>query len=73
MPHVTAPAPRRRLRARAGVPLFRSPTAPIARRQNPLMAVSTQVIVGFLAPLPVIQVGHWLFGWPSVAVMWGAM
>ena len=30
-----------------------------------------QVIAGFLGPLPVILLGHLLFGWPSVAVMIG--
>lgn len=40
---------------------------------SPLDAVSLQVICGFLAPLPIIQAGHWLFGWPSVAVMFGGL
>lgn len=72
MHHVTAPAPRRHDRARAAAPLFRSP--PAARRAlrlSPLNAVSLQALAGFLLPLPIIQLGHLLFGWSSVAVMWG--
>lgn len=42
-------------------------------RLSPLDAVSLQVICGFVAPLPVIQAGHWLLGWPSVAVMFGGL
>jgi hypothetical protein len=59
MPHVTAPAR-----------LFRRHTAR-RPRLSALDIVSLQVIGGFLGPLPVIQLGHWLFGWDSVAVMFG--
>lgn len=73
MPHVTATAPRRHEHARAAAPIFRAPARRRSPRLSPLNAVSLQVIVGLLGPLPFIQVGHWLFRWPSVAVMWGAM
>lgn len=71
MPPVTAVhAPRRHARPRAATPIAR---APIARRRrvSPLNAVSAQIVAGFLLPLPFIQLGHWLFGWASVAVMFG--
>lgn len=68
MPHVTAPAPRHHDRAAA-----RLARPPALRRPqlSPLDLVSLQIVAGFLAPLPVIQLGHWLFGWNSVAVMFG--
>ncbi len=69
MRHVTAPAPRRHDRANA--PLIRARPAPRASRLSPLDIVSLQVITGFVGPLPIIEVGHLLFGWPSVAVMFG--
>lgn len=72
MPHVTAHAARRHERARAAAPIFRAPPVRRPRRLSPLNAVSLQAIAGFLLPLPFIQAGHWLFGWPSVAVMFGA-
>ncbi len=72
MHHATSPAPRRHDRARAAAPLFRAPPAPLrASRLSPLNAVSLQALAGFCLPLPFIQLGHWLFGWSSVAVMWG--
>ncbi|WP_341207254.1 hypothetical protein [uncultured Sphingomonas sp.] len=42
-------------------------------RLSPLDMVSAQVICGFVLPLPFIQAGHWLLGWPSVAVMFGGL
>ncbi|MBB6503180.1 hypothetical protein F4693_000129 [Sphingomonas endophytica] len=71
MRHVTAPAPRRHDSARAAAQLIRLRPAPSASRLTALDVVSLQVVAGFLGPLPVIQLGHLLFGWPSVAVMIG--
>ncbi len=76
MHHVAHYPPRRHDRARGPATLFRAIPAepPIAApivREAPLLSVSVQVVAGFVAPLPFIQLGHWLFGWPSVAVMWG--
>lgn len=73
MPHVTATAPRRHERARAAAPIFRAPARRRSPRLSPLNAVSLQVIVGLLGPLPFIQLGHLLFGWPSVTVMFGGL
>ena len=42
-------------------------------RLSPLDMVSAQVIFGFVLPLPFIQAGHWLLGWPGVAVMFGGL
>lgn len=72
MPHVTVSAPRRRDRARVVSPM-RAPAEPRAPRLSPLNAVSLQVIAGLIGPLPLIQLGHLLFGWPSVAVMFGGL
>jgi len=69
MRHVIAPAPRRYDRAPA--PLIRPCPASRAPRLTPLDVVSLQVVTGFVGPLPVIQLGHLLFGWPSVTVMFG--
>ncbi len=71
MRHVTAPAPRRHERARAAAPLIRPRPARRPSRLTPLDVVSLQAIAGFLGPLPVIQLGHLLFGWPGVTVMFG--
>ncbi len=71
MRHVTAPAPRRHDRARAAAPLIRPRPATRTSRLTALDVVSLQVVAGFLGPLPVIQLGHLLFGWPSVTVMIG--
>ncbi len=72
MHHVTTPAPRRHDRSRAAAPLFRASPAPRrAPRLSPLNAVSLQALAGFCLPLPFIHAGHLLFGWSSVAVMWG--
>lgn len=73
MHHVTTPPRRHRDRSRATTLLFRAPaqSMPGRRRLGSLDTVALQVIVGFVAPLPVIQLGHWLFGWTSVAVMFG--
>lgn len=73
MPHVTTHAPRRHDRARAAAPMFRAPAARRAPRLSPLNAVSLQVIAGLIGPLPFIQLGHLVFGWPSVAVMFGGL
>lgn len=73
MPHVTVSSPRRHDRARAAVAMLRAPVAPRALRLSPLNAVSLQVTLGLVGPLPFIQLGHWLFGWPSVAVMFGGL
>ncbi|GAA4221665.1 hypothetical protein GCM10022253_28230 [Sphingomonas endophytica] len=70
MRHVTAAAPRRHDRARAAPPIPPH-RARRASRLTPLDVVSLQAIAGFLGPLPVIQLGHLLFGWPSVTVMFG--
>ena len=72
MHHVTTPAPRCHGRARAAAPLFRaSPASRRPPRLSHLNAVSLQALAGFCLPLPFIQAGHLLFGWSSVAVMWG--
>lgn len=73
MPHVTALAPRRHHRARAAVPLLRAPAMAREPSLSPLSAVSLQIITGLIGPLPFFQLGHFLFGWPSVAVMFGGL
>lgn len=73
MPHVTAPAPRSHDRAPAATPMFQAPAKSRELRLSPLNAVSLQIIAGLIGPLPFIQLGHLLFGWPSVAVMFGGL
>lgn len=65
MPFVLrASAPRRRRDASPAI----SPA-----RLSPLDIVALQVICGFILPLPFIQTGHWLLGWPSVSIMFGGL
>ena len=73
MHHVANPPRRHRDRGQPTTLLFRAPaqSQPGRRRLGSLDAVALQVIVGSAAPLPIIQLGHWLFGWASVAVMFG--
>ena len=73
MHHVATPPRRHRDRAQPTALLCRAPaqSQPGSRRLGSLDAVALQVIVGFTAPLPIIQLGHWMFGWTSVAVMFG--
>ncbi|MEH3103465.1 MAG: hypothetical protein PGN12_06120 [Sphingomonas phyllosphaerae] len=73
MPHVIAPAPRRHDRARAAAPTFQVQATSYEPRMSPLNAVSLQIIAGLIGPLPFIQLGNLLFGWPSVAVMFGGL
>lgn len=72
MLHAVTP-PRRHERARvAATPLPPiADTAQRARGLSSLDVVAVQIIAGFIAPLPLIQLGHWCFGWSSVAVMFG--
>ncbi|MBB3691481.1 hypothetical protein [Sphingomonas sp. BK580] len=78
MHHVAFP-PRRQARARAisrPLPPIAAPMpivegAPQARGLSSLDTIALQIVAGFVFPLPVIQVGHWLFGWTSVTVMFG--
>lgn len=71
MHHIVAPR-RRRERTRAAeivVPIAR--TEPAERPLSSLNVVAVQILCGFLGPLPLIQLGHWLFGWNSVTIMFG--
>ncbi|TCP30724.1 hypothetical protein [Sphingomonas sp. BK235] len=74
MAHVTVARSRRHDRARAALPIRPVASQPLQAQAGdpaPLLTVSAQVVIGFLAPLPVIQLGHWLLGWPSILVMFG--
>jgi hypothetical protein len=73
MRDLIAPSSRRHDRACAAAPTFRPPAVPCEPRLSPLNAVSLQIIAGLIGPLPFIQLGHLLFGWPSVAVMFGGV
>lgn len=44
-----------------------------ARRFHHLHRISGLSLLGFALPLPFIQLGHYLFGWDSIAVMIGGL
>lgn len=72
MPFVLRALPQRRRRdASPAISLMRLRRR--LARLSPLDMVSAQVIFGFVLPLPFIQAGHWLLGWPGVAVMFGGL
>lgn len=68
---------RHRHRRPVTIALARPPAPRIGMRRtyglDHLQRVSLCALAGFFLPLPFVQLGHWLFGWSSVAVMVGGL